>query len=174
MGAAHVCCLSDDAAIRMCNNNGTHRDPPFNCSYGGCPHYVPAGYKALVTSAIAPAIRQALQPGSDCVPRKLSEFYFGGCVPPWPPEWRMGRSTIVMPCNYSGFVDPVAASRWGVVEFDWSGNKLAWANERPMNDDSLLAEQARRVKDVDPSTKVTRPHRVSTRTARTSSLQDAP
>ena len=40
----------------------------------------------------------------------------GPAVPPWPPTWQMNLSTIIQPCNSSGYFDPEAAaqSRSGV------------------------------------------------------------
>ena len=44
-------------------------------------------------------------------------------LPPWPPTYDMALSTIMMPCNYSGFMDPEFAAKWGLVDFDWSNAK---------------------------------------------------
>ncbi len=43
----------------------------------------------------------------------LSLLSLGVCAsaipnrPNWVPTWNMARSTAVMPCNYSGFVEPL-------------------------------------------------------------------
>ena len=38
-------------------------------------------------------------------------------VPSRPATWLMNASTIIMPCNYSGFTDPTTTAGWGVVDF---------------------------------------------------------
>ncbi len=40
-------------------------------------------------------------------------------VPKWAPTWNMQQSTIVMPCNFSGLLDPVFFSQFGLVDIDW-------------------------------------------------------
>ncbi len=89
-----------------------------------------------------------------CVPDKVNEFSWAGCPPPWPPTYDMPASTIVYACNYSGIVDPASMARWGVVGFDWSGQKEVWANAKPMDCESRMVRQARAVKAINPSTKV--------------------
>jgi hypothetical protein len=58
----------------------------------------------------------------------------------------MNQSTISMFCNASGFFDPVLSSSFGVASFDWSNNKATWAAAKPMTDEELLVEQARRTR----------------------------
>jgi hypothetical protein len=41
------------------------------------------------------------------------------CLPNWKPEYNMSKSTIFMPCNYSGQYDPAVAAKFGIVDFDW-------------------------------------------------------
>lgn len=64
-------------------------------------------------------------------------------VPNRPPTYMMNLSTIIMPCNNSGYTDPATTVGWGVVDFDWSNNKAAWAKSKPMNDEELLFEQVK-------------------------------
>ena len=48
---------------------------------------------------------------------------FGGIPPPrrsltaprWEPTYSLSRSTIAMPCNDSGFMDPATFRHWGVL-----------------------------------------------------------
>ena len=51
-------------------------------------------------------------------------------VPRWTPTYNMTRSTIVMPCNESGFSDPHLFARFGIADFDWSnwiyGENQTW------------------------------------------------
>ena len=35
----------------------------------------------------------------------------------------MNLSTIIMPCNDTGYTDPKTTLGWGVVDFDWSNGK---------------------------------------------------
>ena len=37
--------------------------------------------------------------------------------PTWKPTWDMKQSTIFMPCNDSGYLDPAISAQWGVVDF---------------------------------------------------------
>ena len=62
-------------------------------------------------------------------------------VPKRPPTYLMNASTIIMPCNNSGYTDPATTLGWGVVDFDWSNNKATWAKSKPMNDEELLFKQ---------------------------------
>ena len=39
-------------------------------------------------------------------------------VPSGPPTWQMNRSTIIMPCNNTGFTDPKSTAGFGVVDFE--------------------------------------------------------
>ena len=52
---------------------------------------------------------------------------FAPC-PSWPQTWNITRSTIIMPCNYSGYFDYKIAGRFAVVDYDWSNAKEMWAN----------------------------------------------
>ena len=77
--------------------------------------------------------------------------------PKWTPTYLMNSSTIVQPCNYSGFFsdDTVQKlAKYGVVDIDWSNAKLVWSNVSPMNDQELLLKQAQLIKQVNPNTKV--------------------
>lgn len=37
---------------------------------------------------------------------------------PYPVTYQMNKSTIIMPCNKSGFTDPESTKGWGIVDFD--------------------------------------------------------
>jgi hypothetical protein len=58
-----------------------------------------------------------------------------------PPTYQMNMSTIIMPCNYSGFTDPKTTVGWAIIDFDWSNGKQIWARNHPMNDEELLQQQ---------------------------------
>lgn len=52
----------------------------------------------------------------------LATGLFGGALaqlPNHPPLYQMNSSTIIMPCNASGFTDPASTAGWGIVDFDW-------------------------------------------------------
>ena len=96
-------------------------------------------------------------------------------LPPWKPTYNMPQSTIMMPCNvrrylrrrfaenaslqkhthtqYSGMFDPVEASKWGIVDFDWSNAKQLWANTKPMDCQERLVSQVEQVKRVNNQTR---------------------
>jgi len=46
-----------------------------------------------------------------------------------------------MPCNNSGFTDPLSTIGWSIIDFDWSNAKALWVKSRPMNDEELLQQQ---------------------------------
>jgi hypothetical protein len=54
---------------------------------------------------------------------------FSPC-PSWAPTWNITRSTIIMPCNYSGYFDYTIAGKFAVVDYDWSNAKEMWANPK--------------------------------------------
>ena len=72
----------------------------------------------------------------------------------WSPTYNMSMSTIIMPCNTSGYFDPGAAARYGLVDIDWSNAKQEWANAKPMDCEERLVTQARLIKSQNPATKV--------------------
>ena len=73
-------------------------------------------------------------------------------IPRWTPTWELAASTIIQPCNDSGLMDSSWLAKWGVVSMDWSNGRAAWAQQQPMDCDGMLLEQARSVKEIDPST----------------------
>lgn len=77
-----------------------------------------------------------------------------GAQPKWAPTWDMASSTLFMPCNYSGFLDPSISAKWGVVDFDWSNAKGAWTRQHPMDCEERLVAQADLVRSANPDAKV--------------------
>ena len=75
-------------------------------------------------------------------------------VPPYPVSYQMNRSTIIMPCNESGFTDPLSTRGWAIVDFDWSNAKEEWAKAKPMDCEERLVEQVRRTTVASPGTTV--------------------
>ena len=76
------------------------------------------------------------------------------CLPKWNFTYNMSRSTIIMPCNLSGWYNATAAAEFGLVDIDWSNAKKVWSNQSPMDCEERLVTQADRVKAINPSTKV--------------------
>jgi hypothetical protein len=37
-------------------------------------------------------------------------------LPEWPQSWAMNQSTIMMVCNYTGFVRPDITAKWSIVD----------------------------------------------------------
>jgi len=69
-----------------------------------------------------------------------------GVVPQGKQSWLMNASTIIMPCNNTGFTDPAVTKGWSIVDFDWSNGKGTgaadgWAKHKPMDDEELLYKQ---------------------------------
>jgi hypothetical protein len=75
-------------------------------------------------------------------------------VPSWPANYSLSGSSIVMPCNDSGFFDASIVSKFAVVDFDWSNAKQLYVNSAPMNCEELLIEQAALIKAVSPNTRI--------------------
>jgi len=66
----------------------------------------------------------------------------------------MQRSTIIMPCNYSGFTNPQTTKGWGLIDFDWSNAKQLWAKAKPMDCAELLLQQVKMTTQASPATTV--------------------
>ena len=45
-----------------------------------------------------------------------------GVVPraPYKQTWLMNLSTIIMPCNNTGYTDPQSTKGWGIVDFEYA------------------------------------------------------
>lgn len=69
---------------------------------------------------------------SDCFPTLF---------PRWSPVWKLDRSTIAMPCNYSGWMDPELMAQFGVVSFDWANHENSYRSRAseivPTSNDTL-------------------------------------
>ena len=74
---------------------------------------------AMIATASSSAVGPAPAPPSSCG--------FSPC-PSWAPTWNITQSTIIMPCNLSGYFDYSIAGRFAVVDYDWSNAKEMWAN----------------------------------------------
>eukprot|EP00931_Biecheleriopsis_adriatica_P089111 TRINITY_DN63293_c0_g1_i1.p1 TRINITY_DN63293_c0_g1~~TRINITY_DN63293_c0_g1_i1.p1 ORF type:complete len:434 (+),score=72.04 TRINITY_DN63293_c0_g1_i1:27-1328(+) len=72
-------------------------------------------------------------------------------LPKWPPTYDMKRSTILMPCNYSGWHSVDEALQYGLVSYDWANAKSLWSEHSPVDDESLLVAQADMVIAADPA-----------------------
>ena len=59
-----------------------------------------------------------------------------------------------MPCNQTGFTNASLAAKFGIVDFDWSNAKGAWANQSPMDCEERLVTQAAMVKKINPDSHV--------------------
>jgi len=67
-------------------------------------------------------------------------------LPKWPPTYNMSQSTIIQPCNYSGYFSPEFSGKWAIISYDWSNAKQMWANQKPMNCEDMLLKQAQATK----------------------------
>lgn len=81
-------------------------------------------------------------------------------VPPasWQ-TWQLNHSTIIMPCNYSGPMDPLETVGWQYVDFDWSnwkgrGSAEGWAKHKPMDCEELLVKQVEMTTTASPGTTI--------------------
>jgi hypothetical protein len=73
---------------------------------------------------------------------------------PWPQTWRLNESTIIMACNSSGDLDPLATGKFAIVDVDWSSGKEQWAKQHPMQNDVSIIRQALAVAAVLPNRRV--------------------
>ena len=72
----------------------------------------------------------------------------GACpLPPWPAAYAMNESTVVQPCNASGYWS-YPGVQFGLLSFDWSNAKEVWSQnpDDKTNCSEMLVEQARRIK----------------------------
>eukprot|EP00759_Apiculatamorpha_spiralis_P046574 PhF_6_TR42883/c0_g1_i2/m.64969 len=75
-------------------------------------------------------------------------------VPTYPPTYQMNLSTIIMPCNYSGYTDPSTTTGWALIDFDWSNAKSIWAANKPMDCAEQLYKQVLMTTKASPQTHV--------------------
>jgi hypothetical protein len=73
--------------------------------------------------------------------------------------WMMNKSTIIMPCNNTGYTDPSTTLGWGIVDFDWSNGKGTgtadgWVKHAPMDDEEMLFKQVQLTAAATPGTTV--------------------
>ena len=74
--------------------------------------------------------------------------------PPWKPTWNMSMSTIIFPCNHSGWFSPQLAGRFGIVSIDFENTLDVWAFMKPTDQESRSLRQAEMIKAINPDTKV--------------------
>lgn len=87
----------------------------------------------------------------------LSHLEAANVVPNWPVRYAMNSSTIVQPCNASGYFNDYSLSqlsKFGIVSIDWSNAKKLWANAQPMDCEERLLAQATAIKSLNPATYV--------------------
>lgn len=72
-------------------------------------------------------------------------------LPKWSATYDMPSSTILMPCNYSGWHSVEEALKYGLVSYDWANAQSLWSQHSPVDDESLLVTQADKVIAADPS-----------------------
>ena len=58
----------------------------------------------------------------------------------------MNASTVIMPCNYTGYQAPSTTAGWGVVDFDWSNDLDGWSAATPMDNDEQQLIQVKLTK----------------------------
>jgi len=46
----------------------------------------------------------------------FSVVFASAQLPEWPQSWAMNQSTIMMVCNYTGFVRPDITAKWSIVD----------------------------------------------------------
>jgi hypothetical protein len=82
-----------------------------------------------------------------------------GTVPAFGQTWQMNKSTIIMPCNTTGYTNPEYIKGWSTVDFDWSngkgtGTSDGWAKHQPMDDEEMLFHQVKMTAAETPNARV--------------------
>jgi hypothetical protein len=76
-------------------------------------------------------------------------------LPPWPSTYAMNASTIVMACNYTGYMSlGTPESKFAVIDYDWSNALSLWSASTPMDTNERLLVQADMTKQASPDTRV--------------------
>eukprot|EP01116_Phalansterium_solitarium_P001606 TRINITY_DN11420_c0_g1_i1.p2 TRINITY_DN11420_c0_g1~~TRINITY_DN11420_c0_g1_i1.p2 ORF type:complete len:487 (-),score=117.32 TRINITY_DN11420_c0_g1_i1:129-1589(-) len=78
-------------------------------------------------------------------------------MPTWEPTWQLNASTCMQPANLTGYLDPAATARWGLISLDWANAHDLWVNfsdPTQASCEETLVEQARRIKAANPNTRV--------------------
>lgn len=78
------------------------------------------------------------EPAWEPLPRPL--------LPRFPPTWEVARSTIIQPCNSSGFMDPSLGAAFGIVSFDYNNGRAVWEKQQQPDCEEMSVEQCRMVK----------------------------
>jgi len=85
------------------------------------------------------------EPAWDPLPRPL--------LPRFAPTWDVSRSTIIQPCNSSGYMDSKTAAAFGIISFDYNNGRAVWEKQAAPQCEEMSVEQCRRVKAVRNDTK---------------------
>ena len=88
-----------------------------------------------------------------CTAQCCSNEGVSGRFPLWEATYDMQQSTIIQPCNMSGFLNATHFSQFGGVSIDWSNAKSLWVAP-PMSCEELLVEQAALLKAARPGVRV--------------------
>mmetsp|Transcript_9606 Transcript_9606/g.29092 ORF Transcript_9606/g.29092 Transcript_9606/m.29092 type:complete len:392 (+) Transcript_9606:177-1352(+) len=113
---------------------------------------------SLAVAIVAPNAMSTPAPTHDC---NYWPSTCPGVVPrsPYKQTWLMNLSTIIQPCNDSGYTDPTSTRGWGIVDFDWSnakgtGTADGWCKHKPMDDEEMLFKQVQMTTAATPGTTV--------------------
>ena len=122
-------------------------------------HFLPLLLRATVflsldaiakSAAEGTAVRVAVGAGRAPVVRGI----MGPTNPPWAPTYNLSLSSLTMQCNGSGWSSPQRGAQFGVISYDWSNAKAAWAAAKPMDCEERLARQAKLTKSENEASKV--------------------
>ena len=135
------------------------------CQTNGCAvwSYVRTDKGAHLCKGWGTDVAQTLQPRAAAISGRVDGMLCPGrrcpvehtdwpAAPKWVPNYNMAMSTVMMPCNTSGWFDPNLAAKYGIADFDWSTGRSMWANSHPMSTNHMLIQQIAKVKAVNPNT----------------------
>ena len=106
-----------------------------------------------VAAVAAMSLLAAAAVGAQPTPACSANEGIQGRFPRWPSTYDIQSSTIIQPCNMSGFLDASYYSQFGVVSVDWSNAKALWV-QPPMSCEEKLVEQAAQLKAARPGVRV--------------------
>jgi len=75
-------------------------------------------------------------------------------MPPFPPTYNLSKSTMIQTCANSESDSLDYLREWGIVSYDWSNLNGIWHNDRPMDSDVKLVDQATLAAKAAPDTQI--------------------
>lgn len=75
-------------------------------------------------------------------------------MPPFEHTYNLSKSTMIQTCANSESDSLNYLREWGIVSYDWSNLNGIWHNDRPMDSDVKLVDQATLAARAAPETQI--------------------